>query len=66
MTQQQNEADAYPIHQARFRGGRVVHRVKKPADWHDLLHAKCGRSGYGASGYPTRRPRNCPGCYPAP
>ena len=56
--------DAYPIHGARFRNGRVWHRVKKPASWYDLLDAKCGKTGYQATGSPIRAPRNCPGCYP--
>lgn len=63
---QQADSEAYPIHRARFQGGRTWHRVQRPADWHDLLRAKCGRTGYGASGHATRAPRNCPGCYPAP
>lgn len=67
MTQQEAPAglapaELYPIQRVRFRGGRVFHRTKEPTEWHDLLEAACGRTGYLATGYPGRRPGQCPGC----
>lgn len=54
--------EVFPIRQARFVNGRTWHRVKAPAEWHDLLEAACGKTGYQARGYTTNRVRECTGC----
>jgi hypothetical protein len=56
-------ADPYTQHNARFRGGRLNHRVKDAEDY-ALMEAACGKTGYQATGYPGLAPRPCTGCYP--
>ena len=55
--------DGFPIHAARFKGGRVHHRIKEDNDsgW---METACGKSGPSATGYPNHRPTACPKCYP--
>lgn len=54
--------DGFPVHRARFKGGRVHHRAKD-ADGY-WLETACGKSGLAATGYPNRPPTACPTCYP--
>lgn len=58
-------AETYPIHRARLRGGRVFHRIKKPADWGGTVETACGKTGSLATGYPNTTPGNCPQCQKA-
>lgn len=39
----------FPIRRVRFVNGRTHHRTRRPAEWHHLLEAACGKSGYLAT-----------------
>lgn len=57
---------AFPIHNARFRNARTYHRIRRPDDhdWHALMEAACGKTGYLCTGYPMYPPSPCLKCYP--
>lgn len=55
--------DGFSIHRARFKGGRVHHRIREdnPGGY---IETACGKTGLPATGYPNRPPTACPACYP--